>query len=401
MENKNTETNELLGNQKKILEGLDKEHQLLLSADNKESQYDDVKRMIGWDDTDKVIREKYNKVLELKEITKKNIDATILDDESIWNYCIDNNYVITNIKNYKGQVPDELLAAISDYSKSADRRLDSNANLDELFILCRFVDTFGSDNSDIKKSKRYKQGQLPKIMLLERQIKGNAYKENHYKIIFEIGVKTPITNLWNSIFKTHGKSDNLLANFQVFGLICLGINIIALLLTTVGKITPENVYFAFTGWKFIPTIITFVILTSTYSDYNNDFIGTYKHKEYSDWKYKGWYNHLSTTLYNDTNLKIFNLKKIKFKMLLSYIIMISIFLTISLFTVKLNNVILLSKQNVLIYDITNGNTITRDTYIRDGIFTYIHKIEVIDKTDPAEEAAIKIIKDKVRKNYKK
>lgn len=38
-----TETNELLGKQKNILDKLNKQHQLLLTADGRESEYDDIR----------------------------------------------------------------------------------------------------------------------------------------------------------------------------------------------------------------------------------------------------------------------------------------------------------------------------------------------------------------------
>ena len=42
----NTETNELINNQKRLLDGLDKEHKVLLLADGKVSQYGAIKEII-------------------------------------------------------------------------------------------------------------------------------------------------------------------------------------------------------------------------------------------------------------------------------------------------------------------------------------------------------------------
>jgi len=348
MDNQKTELNIILENQNKKFENITNINNTLLLTTGEDSQLDDVKRSLGWDDTDRVIRSKYNKVLELNQIKEKNIDFTILNIESIYDYCIDNNYVIVNIKDYKGKITKELLQAISDFSKKQDLRLNSDSNLKNLYVMCRFCDVNGESNNNVNKSKRYSQKELPKIMLLEKVDKGIRYTEDFYKVIFEMGSKTPITNFINSIFKTHGKTRNILNYFMLYGGLFFLYLLISTLLTTIGDVTKNNISFIhsnLTNELLIATSIILIInyLIPTAHRNHEDSIVSYKHSNYKEYFQDGRYKYITDYLFHHNEIVILNLKKIKFKVMLSFIMMFTSFVLLSSFINRLTKIIVLSK----------------------------------------------------------
>lgn len=407
----NTETSELLGNQKKILSKLDTQHQLLLTAGDGEDKYDDLKRQLGWDDTDSVIKNDYNRVLELQKITKENIDANILNNESIWNYCIKNNYVLVNIKGYKGAIPKELLEAIDKYSKENAIRLDSDYNVGNLYILCRFTDVHGSTNNSIRKSKRYKKGELPKILLFERQVKGNGYREDHYKLIFELGYKTPIKNFVNSLFFTHTKTMNMLFNILTLGGVATAIHIIGMLATWSGKgVTNGDITWVF---GVVPTCISILvgifvmkaILPVLMENDDAPSVNYHDDKNYDsiDCSPDSVKNCNTSFMYcKNDDFTIFDKNKVRLRVHTGFYIMILVFFLFESGLNRFNKMLLFNKEETFatVYEDREALTKTTTTYERTGYFTYNENKEVIsieDEQKNAYQRMIKRIKERMRK----
>lgn len=416
----NTETTELLSNQKKILSKLNTQHQLLLTAGDGEDKYDELKRQLGWDDTDSVIKSDYNKVLELQKITKENLDANILNNESIWNYCIKNNYVLVNIKQYKGPIPKELLEAIDNYAKSGGIKLDSDYNVGNLYILCRFSDVGGDNNASIKKSKRYKKGELPKVLLFERQVKGNGYREDHYKLIFELGYKTPIKNFINSLFFTHTKTLNLLHNILALGGVVTAIHIIGIFVTWSGKtVSPNYISWVFEVIPFCILILTGifilkailpVILESgdapsapSVNHHNDDNYDKIDRDPVSvEW--------CSTSYMYDNNqdFNIFDKNKVRLRVHIGFYIMILVFFLFETGLNRFNKILLFNKEPMFysVYEDKEELTKTTTTYRRTGYFTYDEKKEIFDMAEQKrlekerQDAKMKEVRDKLKKYAK-
>lgn len=278
------ETQTLLEAQKKHFGEVEEKKVLLLGSSEKSSEFYNLKKNLNWHDTDEILNEELNKTLELNQRLKENIDSNILTQQYIFDYCLKNNYVLCNIKEYKGQIPNELLEAIAKYAKDNDLRLESDANIGQLFLLCRFSDIQGN-NDNLNKSKRYKKGELPKIMLLEKLLNGNAYIENHYKIIFEMGVKKPIGNFINSLYKTSVKTLNFTNNILFFYLI---IGLILIINTIVLVNTRSNTYEAWypilkLGWLGINITLLIKIFLSAIFDYRDSGSFNSLERNYKEW----------------------------------------------------------------------------------------------------------------------
>lgn len=247
----NGEINNLLNVQKRQLGKIEEQKILLLGSGSEDTKYDHIKEAFGWNDTDKKLRAETNKILEIAKRTKENVDSSVLTEDILYKYCIANNYALINVRDYKGKIPNELLEAISEYCTKNDRSLRSEANIQNLYILCPFSDT-RSNNGNIKKSKRYKKGIMSKIILLEKLDKGNSYSEQHYKTIFEIGKTDKISNAFKSIYFTHPKSGNHFNTFLFFSGILLLLLITTYIICYIGNFTRDS----FNGiWYISPTFI--------------------------------------------------------------------------------------------------------------------------------------------------
>lgn len=247
----NGEINNLLNVQNKQLCKIEEQKVLLLGSGSEDTKYDHIKEAFGWNDTDIALRRETNKAMEVSQRIKENIDSSILTEALLHEYCIANNYVLMNVRQYKGKISEELLEAINNHCVKNATSLSSEANIQNLYIVCPFSET-RSDNTNLKKSKRYRKGNIPKIILLEKLDKGNRYAEQHYKTIFEIGKIDKISNVFKSIYFTHPKSGNHFNSFLFFGGILLILLIITYIVCYVGTFTKAS----FNGiWYFTQTFL--------------------------------------------------------------------------------------------------------------------------------------------------
>jgi len=370
-----TEVEELLADQKKSVNVLETKKQLLLSAEG-EDKFSDLKSKLGWDDTDKTIMDSYRQVVEIQDVQQKNIDMSILTNESIWNYCVKNNYVLAKIDQYKGAIPEELLEAIDTYRKSCTKYFDPN----ELFVLCRFSDVKG-DNSDIKKSKRYKKGDvLPKILLLEKVTRGNTYHNEHYKVIFEMGEKTPIRNFITSVFFTHTKTANFLNNTILIGGISLLVSIIGLIiLLSCDNASDGTVFY---GLTFIPAVfnLTYIILflkmvLPNWFSYKDDDISVncYTDAHFESTSSSADNSELFNTswLSRHRELRIFNKTALSIKTFISFIVIFAVYWILSFTLVTATKIATFKVDRIEVERTTheNGQKIT-DVYNQTGFFSY-------------------------------
>lgn len=268
----NSEINDLLNVQKQQLDKIEEKKVLLLGSAQGESKYDYIKEAFNWDDTDKLIRSEVNKSMELSIRIKENIDSSILVEDLLFKYCINNNYALCNVREYKGRIPVELLKAIDEYCIVNDRRLTSEANIGNLFILCEFTSTVDINNN-LKKSVRYDSSKMPKLILLERLDKGNTYNETHYKTIIEIGEKRDFFNKIKSIFLTHTKVANHLYYLLFYSALLLLALTIVFVVSSLNDFTVHtyNSIFYINYWLLIIPLIALIGKSLANSSYDGMF----------------------------------------------------------------------------------------------------------------------------------
>lgn len=260
-----TEAGKLLKYQEKQFKITEEKKQLLLGTAEETEQFRSLKKNLGWDDTDAVIHVELNKKLEIANAMKENIDTSILSEDALFKYCLDNNYVVCNVREYKGRIPNKLLQALKEHTEKNDMRLEADVNVGLLYILCPFSELNGNNNN-LKKSKRYKKGIQPKIILLEKVLKGNAYSNNHYKIITEQGYNTPIRNFVRGLYSTHSKQRNFLCVMSIFAGIPVLISLINFLVLYFSE-PGTNIEFTFCphiiglSFVFISSIIYLICRT--------------------------------------------------------------------------------------------------------------------------------------------
>lgn len=396
----NTESEQMLNNQKVILNKINTEKkQLLLSSSEDSEKYASLKNKLGWVDTDKIIDDSIRKVLELEDVQSKIVDANIFTMDSIMKYCINNNYVLCSITEYKGSLNTELLQAIDDYATSKGLSLTSGAELDCLFLLCPLKDI--QDNSeDIKKSKRYKKTNLSKILLLEKVTDKRTHSEDYYSLIFEIGNKKPITNLINSIFRTYTKSGNLLNNSIFYTSIFIVLAIIGVF------IRHQDC-----AWYLLPVCSLAVVLILLIKSYIDSFNGpnrssddgghlnVFADRDFYDMDCKDTiaqrYNFMWLyKKYNrDANYSIVNKYKnlVKKKFYISAFILIGLSFCIMSIGIRINKMLILNKADVVFNHDKYFNDDTQDyeavteRYYKTGMLTYDVDRQVIDLSTKAVE----------------
>jgi hypothetical protein len=394
---KNTEAEQMLNSQKTILNKINTDKkQLLLFCSDDIDKYAHLKTKLGWVDTDKIIDDSLRKVIELEDVQSKVVSSNIFTMDSIMKYCINNNYVLCSITEYKGQLSEELLEAIDNYATSKGLSLSSGAELDCLYLLCPLKDI--KDNSDnIKKSKRYKKSTLSKILLLEKVTDRRTHSEDYYNLIFEIGTKKPITNLINSIFRTYTKSGNLLNNSIFYTSVFIILAIIGMFFKSVNY-----------SWYFLPVtgiVITIILIfkvfldsyhgsNRSYQDFphvnvfaDRDFYYTDTNREITQrysfaWLYKK---------YNRDDFDIMQYKNLVMKKfyLSALILIFTSFIIMSLF-IRINKILVLNKANVvIIYDGVNDKeepiSIHRN-YYKTGFLTYdMNKTTLLMTTEAVDK----------------
>jgi hypothetical protein len=394
---KNTEAEQMLNSQKTILNKINTDKkQLLLFCSDDIDKYAHLKTKLGWVDTDKIIDDSLRKVIELEDVQSKVVSSNIFTMDSIMKYCINNNYVLCSITEYKGQLSEELLEAIDNYATSKGLSLSSGAELDCLYLLCPLKDI--KDNSDnIKKSKRYKKSTLSKILLLEKVTDRRTHSEDYYNLIFEIGTKKPITNLINSIFRTYTKSGNLLNNSIFYTSVFIILAIIGMFFKSVDY-----------SWYFLPVtgiVITIILIfkvfldsyhgsNRSYQDFphvnvfaDRDFYYTDTNREITQrysfaWLYKK---------YNRDDFDIMQYKNLVMKKfyLSALILIFTSFIIMSLF-IRINKILVLNKANVvIIYDGVNDKeepiSIHRN-YYKTGFLTYdMNKTTLLMTTEAVDK----------------
>jgi len=394
----NTEAAQMLNNQKHILNKINTDKkQLLLSSSEDINKFTDLKAKLGWVDTDKIIDDKIRKVLELEDVQSKVVNSNVFTMDSIVKYCINNNYVLCLITEYKGQLSDELLGAIDNYAREKGLSLSSGAEIDCLYLLCPLKDI--QDNSDdIKQSKRYKKSVLPKILLLEKVTDRRTHSENYYNLIFEIGTKKPITNLINSIFRTYTKSGNLINNsilytllfiiLAIIGMFCKDVNYswyflpIASYLILAGLIIKTfvpSVNGSNRSYQDFPHVNVFADSTFRYMDCNSDIAKRYNFmylfKRYDGESYHG---------------KLLEYKNLVFKKFyISALIILTISFSVMSIFIRVNKMLILNKHNVtIILDGTNDKdepiSIHKD-YYKTSVLTYDMNKTVLLMTEDAIE----------------
>jgi len=215
MEKIKSEIDKLTEKQASKYTKINNEKILLLGSSEQENKFYDLKKALRWDDYDKKIKEEDNKGLEIDLASKEN-NCKVLSEETILEYCIKNNYVLCNLDEYKGKISIEMLEVLNTYLKNNDMNIASEANLNSLYILCRFKDI---NNNNVE--KRYKGKILPKILLLHKIDKGNKYKNNNYRVIDEQGELKTISNFIRSLYTTFTKTTNFFRAFITFFIIKL------------------------------------------------------------------------------------------------------------------------------------------------------------------------------------
>lgn len=406
---KNTEAEQMLNSQKTILNKINTDKkQLLLSCSDDIDKYAHLKTKLGWVDTDKIIDDSVRKVIELEDVQSKVVSSNIFTMDSIMKYCINNNYVLCSITEYKGQLSEELLEAIDNYATSKGLSLSSGAELDCLYLLCPLKDI--KDNSDnIKKSKRYKKSTLSKILLLEKVTDRRTHSEDYYNLIFEIGTKKPITNLINSIFRTYTKSGNLLNNSIFYTSVFIILAIIGMFF----KCVDYSWYFLPVTGIVITIILIFKVFLDSYNGSNKSYqdfphVNVFADKDfyYTDTNREITQRYSFAWLYKKYNRDDFDIMQYKNlvmkKFYLSALILIfTSFIIMSLF-IRINKILVLNKANVvIIYDGVNDKeepiSIHRN-YYKTGFLTYdMNKTTLLMTT----EAVNKRRKEEYDRTHKK
>lgn len=214
MENQKSETDKLLEFQASKLTAIEQTKTLLLGDG---SEYNHIKKIYGFNDTDNVILESQGKVIELQERIKEENDNNIVDEEYIINYCLDNGYILTKLENYKGKVTTPMLKAINDYINANTTARTHNT----IYILMSINDVNGN-NKSIKKSKRLSPQDPNKLIIVDKLINGNRYNHQHYRIIHEEGKLRSIYNWFTSLFRVSTQQeDTLSVTSIIFGIIYL------------------------------------------------------------------------------------------------------------------------------------------------------------------------------------
>lgn len=388
-----TEVELLLEQQKKKLIKIEKEKILLIEGSGEINKFEELKKALYFDDTDNEIKNEIRKTTELSIITEQNINFSILSEEDLLVYCIKNNYTLVRLREYKGKIQEEMLSVLSSYLKDNDMRIQSEANIDCLYILCRF-DDLKPNNKGIKRSKRYKKGILPKIILLHKLDDRNT-SNIHYKIINEQGEKRPIRNFINSLYKTHTKTTNFSNNVILFSIIFFTI----LLINTIIMTCSDNLN-GFYLSLFISSnpilyyiLFTFTLILSckTFIPVSFDFKYDVSVNSYNDMRYSRWdtislsnkdrRDYLLFTIYDDFRREyIPNLIKYTIiKNQIFYWCSIFLFLFTFLGIMKLQQAYILDKYNVLVdrievIDVLSEDDvppiIVSDVYKKTGLFTY-------------------------------
>lgn len=407
---KNTEAEQMLNSQKIILNKINTDKkQLLLSCSDDVDKYNNLKTKLGWIDTDKIIDDSLRKVIELEDVQSKVVNSNVFTMNSIMKYCINNNYVLCSITEYKGQLSNKLLEAIDNYAKSKSLSLSSGAEIDCLYLMCPLKDIQDNSNN-IKKSKRYKKSTLSKILLLEKVTDRRTHSEDYYNLIFEIGTKKPITNLINSIFRTYTKSGNLLNNSIFYTSIFILLSIIGMFI--------KNIDYS---WYFLPIIgiiITLILILKTtlnsynatnrgyngdipninifadnnfyYMDIDNNIAQRYNFM----WLYKKYDNH-------DNNIIRFKNLVLKKFYISALILVFTSFSIMSLF-IRINKILILNKANVVI--ICDGVNDKEEpisihkNYYKTGFLTYnMNKTTLLMTTEAVDRRR----KEEYDRTYKK
>lgn len=397
---KNSESKQILNNQKNLLNKISTEKkQLLLQCNDDINKHDSLKRKLGWIDTDNIIDNSIRKVIELEDVQSKIVDSNIFTLDSIMKYCINNNYVLCSITEYKGSLDNELLEAIDNYATSKNLSLTSGAELDCLYLLCPLKDV-KTNSDDVKKSKRYKKSNLSKLLLLEKVTDRRTHSEDYFNLIFEIGNRKPITNLINSIFRTYTKTGNLLNNSLFF-------TSIFMLLFIIGILIKNNIY----SWYILPIascIVTIILILKAWLDSTTDS-GTFNicadndFRNYHDVRSKQIierYNYvwLFKKYYKDSYLN--NYKQLAYnKFLISAIIIIGLSALLMQFTIRINKMIILNDKDI---------TTVSNKYIKDDGKPYInyceyHKTGILtyDKYEHEEDMSSEAIDKRRKEAYDK
>lgn len=384
------EIKSLLNIQKKDLDKVEKHKVLLLGSGQENTKYDHIKEALGWDDTDKALRKETNKIVELAMLVKDNVDSQVLTQDILLKYCINNNYALINLRDYKGMIPDELLEAIDSYCKANDRNISSEANIANLFILCAFTDTRGN-NDELKKSKRYRKNRsLNKIILLEKIDKGNSYSNTHFKIIAEKGEKRPISNLIKSIFMTHTKVANHLNYLVLFSCITAIVLIIGFLSENLTNNCQYYFLFKAIDWLLmIPiTILMLKSIWSSFIKFDTD-LRSYPEVSYNDISepHNRYYDKIHTKWFLTSFMHVHrqwfgdNKRLLIIRNQIAFWIMNIIFCLVFFGAAHLQKIHALNKNKVIKYEIERvkapdniNDIVTNEVYIKTGILSYDKRI---------------------------
>jgi hypothetical protein len=219
MDNKPSEIKNLMSAQNSKLQQIKVQESLLLEAAKETEKYEDLKKILGWNETDKVLDAEKREIMEYASRVEDCKSNEVLTALTVKNYCIENNYVLCRLDMYKGRIEESFLESIHAYLRENNLTI-SDPNLKMMYVLCPFTDT-KANNHSIKKSKRYNKYRSPKIILLHRLDNGNEYHNEHFRIVSEHGSKNLIWNFIKSLFLTHTRTGNMAFHALVYTVVIL------------------------------------------------------------------------------------------------------------------------------------------------------------------------------------
>jgi hypothetical protein len=220
MDSENKEINSILAIQKKQVDKLEEQKEVLLLETGQNDVHRELKHVLGWDEVDSNLEKALRKTIEAFTLSKKFEGTEVVSEETLMIYCLKNNYVIVNLSEYKGYLHKDMLDAIAEHLKQNSLNLQSESNVQTLKILCPFTEVNNKVSENAKRSVRYNPAKASKVLLLEK-IDPRSTVNVHYKVLSEYGKVDRVKNFINSIFLTHPRTANFAMTATLFSLVTM------------------------------------------------------------------------------------------------------------------------------------------------------------------------------------